>query len=179
MRIINELIVVEGKHDTANLKRHFIVDVKETGGSNVSRKFITELKQQAKNRKIIILTDPDTNGNNIRETISREILDCQHAYLSSDKCRKKTKVGVEFASKETLEEALNNLVSFKEVKGSLTVEDLYTLKLCGNKGSKDKRKIISDKYYLGKCNSKTLLKRLNALNITRNELIENLKNEKL
>ena len=177
MKIINELLVVEGKHDSANLKRYFVVDTKETQGANIKRKIIEELKKQAETRQIVIFTDPDASGNYIRETLSREIPGCLHAYLRSDDCRDKAKVGIEHASKEVLEAALNTIISYKESSGSLTLADLTELNLCGNTQARKNRDKISRKYHIGDCNAKSLLKRLNALNIAKEELIESLKDE--
>ncbi len=172
---INELIIVEGKHDSARLRCYFIADILETGGSGLSKEFLENLKRQK--RQIIIFTDPDSNGNQIRERISREIPDCLHAYLPAEKCRKKGRVGVEFASEESLKQALANLVSYTETNGNLTSSDLYELGLIAGKAAKSQRQKLSRQYHLGDCNGKTLLKRLNALNIDKTKLQKALDDE--
>ena len=54
-------------------------------------------------------------------------------------------------------------------KGNLTETDLFLLNISGPDSSKNKQKII-EYYHLGYCNSKTLLKRLNLLNVNKEDL---------
>ena len=53
--------------------------------------------------------------------------------------------------------------------GDLTSTDLFFLNLIGNNSTKNKEKVC-DYYHLGHCNGKTLLKRLNMLHISKEEL---------
>ena len=48
--------------------------------------------------------------------------------------------------------------------------DLYELGLIGKKDSKKKREETARKYHIGKCNGKTLLKRLGLLGISKEDL---------
>lgn len=174
MRTTKELIIVEGKHDSANLKRFFNVETRETGGVKVSKRLLEDLKAIAEKTTIIIFTDPDSSGNKIREIINREIPSCKHAYLQSRDCRNKDKVGVEHANKEALEKALAQLISYEAVSEQLTMSDLIVLGLSGSSEAYLKRQKLSGIYNLGDCNAKTLLKRLNALNITMKEIQDKL-----
>ena len=175
MRRIKELIVVEGKHDSANLKRYFDVATVETGGSRISATLLSQLKEEK--RGIIIFTDPDSNGQKIREHISREIATCRHAYLAASQCRKKNKVGVEYADKASLERALANLVSYEEVTENLKMADLVDLKLSGHRQATANRQKLSERFNLGDCNAKSLLRRLNALALTYSAIQECLADE--
>ena len=175
MKKLNELIVVEGKHDSANLRRYFAVEIWETGGTGLTEKFLQDLKAQEK--PIIVFTDADSSGRYIRETITREIPNCRHAYLKADESRKKAKVGVEFAGQTALENALANLISYNEDGGDLVMSDLMELKLAGLPEAQVNRQKVSANWHLGDCNGKTLLKRLNARNITKKDLKAYLDNE--
>ena len=74
------------------------------------------------------------------------------------------------ANKEDILEALENVVTFDNYnKGTITANDLYELKIAGLDSKNNKEKIINY-YHLGKCNSKTLLKRLNLLGLSRKDL---------
>ena len=172
MKRVNELIVVEGKHDSARLRCFFYADIVETGGSGLSDELLEKLRKEK--RQIIIFTDPDSNGNRLRELISREIPTCLHAFLPADSCRKKNKVGIEHASEESLNRALANLVSYSENSGKLTSVDLLELGLSAGNTAKNRRQKISLKYHIGDCNGKTILKRLNALNIDKATLKKDL-----
>ena len=101
---------------------------------------------------------------------------CKHAFVRKEKSIAHNKVGVAEASKEEVMRALNNLVTFsKNIIGNLTIKDLYNLKLIGENSKNNRQKIV-DYYKLGHCNGKTLLKRLNYLQITKTEL-ENILND--
>ena len=83
---------------------------------------------------------------------------------------KKHKVGVAESQKEEVLRALENIVTFNENnKGSLTQTDIYLLKISGPGSNFNKEKIINH-FHLSPCNSKTLLKRLNLLNVKKEEL---------
>ena len=59
---INEVIVVEGRDDTANLKHYFDCDTYETGGSSIDDRDLERLKVLEEKRGIIVFTDPDFQG---------------------------------------------------------------------------------------------------------------------
>lgn len=67
---IKEIIVVEGKKDTANLKRWLDVDTLETSGTGLSEATLEQIRQWATTRGVIIFTDPDTPGDQIRQRIN-------------------------------------------------------------------------------------------------------------
>ena len=71
---ISQVIVVEGRDDTANLKRYFDVETYETRGSAIER--IQRLHQR---HGVIVFTDPDFNGERIRRMIMTAIPTVQHA----------------------------------------------------------------------------------------------------
>ena len=176
-RYIKEIIVVEGKSDKQFLETFLQADILTCNGSAVdgfSKEYLIEL---SRNRDIIILTDPDYPGEKIRKEIESFLPKCKHAFVRKQFSIKHKKVGVAEASKEEVLYALSNLVTFdKNIQGNLTMTDLVLLKLAGNNSSISKNKIINY-FHLGMCNSITLLKRLNLLNITKEEL-EKILNDK-
>ena len=62
MKKIKEIVIVEGKTDTALLKQLFEVDTIETHGLALSDKTLALIKEASKSRGIIVLTDPDFPG---------------------------------------------------------------------------------------------------------------------
>ncbi|MBR2578198.1 MAG: DUF4093 domain-containing protein, partial [Erysipelotrichaceae bacterium] len=125
-----------------------------------------------KKRGVILLLDPDTPGEKIRKRLNDEIRDLKNAFIMKEDARTSKKVGVEHASKEVLEEALNNLISYSETNEGLKMSDLFECGLAGDEGSQEKREKISRRYHIGKCNAKTMCKRLNMLGITKEELLK-------
>ena len=172
---IKEIIIVEGKSDTKRLQMFFDVETYETHGLGLKKQDIEYIKILNDKRGVILLLDPDNPGEKIRTKLNQSIPNLKNAFLDSKNARYKDKVGVEHASKEELEKALNNLITYKDINPSLTMNDIYSLGLMGKKDSKEKRDIISKHYSIGKCNSKTLLKRLNMLEVNYNDIKEVLK----
>ena len=56
---IQEVIVVEGKDDTANLRRFYEVDTYETRGSAINEDDLERIDKLNDLRGVIVFTDPD------------------------------------------------------------------------------------------------------------------------
>lgn len=170
--MIKEVIVVEGKNDTKRLKEFFDVDTIETHGLGLNKETIEYIKNVNDKRGIILLLDPDTPGEKIRNRLNNEIAELKNAFVMKEDARTSKKVGIEHASKEILEEALNNLITYTDSLNSISEEEFYSLGLKGESDSVLKREKISKYFHLGKCNGKTMYKRLNMLGITYNDIVK-------
>ena len=164
--MIAEVIVVEGANDTKRLKSFFEVDTIETHGLGLSRETIEYIRTVHKQRGVILFLDPDTPGEKIRARLNKEIPGLKNAFILKEEGRTSRKVGIEHASREVLEKALNNLVSYGESKESLSYEEYLDLGLMGNPDSQALREKAAAAFHLGKCNGKTLFKRLNMAGIS-------------
>ena len=173
--MIKEVIVVEGANDSKRLKSFFNVETIETHGLGLKKDTIDLIKQINKTRGIILFLDPDTPGEKIRNRINSEIPNLKNAFVLKENAKTKKKVGIEHADKETLQEALDNLITYSDNKESLSLQDFNELGLNGKPDSSIKRDLLSKCYHLGKCNAKTMLKRLNMLSLTYEDIIEVLK----
>ena len=177
MKKINEIIVVEGKSDKQFLETFLNADILTCNGSAIDGFDKNYLIELSKTRGVIILTDPDYPGQRIRNEISSYLPVCKHAFVRKVNSIKRHKVGVAEASKEEVLFALENVVTFDESKkGSLNETDMMLLKLSGLDSSANKEKVIKH-FNIGHCNSKTLLKRLNLLNVSK-ETLEAILNDK-
>ena len=172
--MIAEVIVVEGANDTKRLKSFFEVDTIETHGLGLSRETIEYIRTVHKQRGVILFLDPDTPGEKIRARLNKEIPGLKNAFILKEEGRTSRKVGIEHASREVLEKALNNLVSYGGSKGSLSYEEYLDLGLMGNPDSQALREKAAAAFHLGKCNGKTLFKRLNMAGISYEQLKEQL-----
>lgn len=168
--MISEVIVVEGKNDTLNLKKYFEVDTIETHGLGLNKQTLEYIKEVNSKRGVILFLDPDSPGEKIRNRINSYIPGLKNAFVLKEDARTSKKVGVEHASYEVLKQALDNVVSYKDFYNTISMDDLYDLGLLGQDDSSYKRDVISKKYHIGKCNGKTMLKRLNLLGISKEEL---------
>lgn len=172
---IKEIIVVEGKNDTRRLKSYFDCETIETGGLALDDATIELIAAINKKRGVIVFTDPDSPGDKIRNRLNSAIPGLKNAFVLKKDARTTKKVGIEHADKETLEAALNNLISFDSIRGVLTINDLCDLGLCGGAAAAERREVVAEVFHVGKCNAKTLLKRLNLLGIEKEELKKVLK----
>lgn len=170
--VIDAVIVVEGKSDVALLSNYFDCEFVTTNGSDVPQTTIDYLKVLSKqNKKIIILTDPDSPGKRIRDILDKEIPGLSHSFISKERAIKNGKVGVAECDIDEIKRSLKNLYEPKENKNpKLKMNDLYDLGLCGQENSTKLRDKLSKKLNLGYTNGKTLLKRLNSLDLTKEKL---------
>ena len=176
----NAVIVVEGKSDVQFLENFLDAEFVVTNGSEVSRETIEYLFSLSKIKKVIVLTDPDFPGKRIRDILDKNIPNLYHAFVDKKECIKKNKVGVAESTKEHIISALSNLLENKENKyGNLTMTDLYELGLCGKSDSNFLRTQIMQELHIGYGNAKTLLKRLNSLNIRYDNLQDIVKKVKI
>lgn len=164
------IIVVEGKTDVALLSNYIDAEYVTSNGSAISNDVIEYLKFRSKNTKIIVLTDPDSPGKRIRDIIEQNVSGVSHCFIEKKFAIKNHKVGVAECDINHLLEALNNVVTFSESdKNSITMSDLYSLGLVGPNSEKNRDKVTKH-YHLGFVNGKTLLKRLNGLNLNKEDI---------
>lgn len=170
--VINALIVVEGTTDVSLLTSFLDVEIVTTNGSDVPRETIDYILEASKRKDVIVLTDPDYPGKRIRDVLDQHIPNLKHAYIPKEKAIKHHKVGVAESDKETILDALSHITITKSpMPGSLTYSDLLELKLVGE-NSKVNKESVETHFHLGYGNGKTLLKRLNAMNIDKKQLEE-------
>lgn len=171
MKRINEVIIVEGKTDTALLKELYDVDTIETHGLAIDDETVELIRKVSQTRGIIILTDPDYPGMKIRNRINEEIKGCKNAFVAKKDATGKKKLGIAEARKESIIEALENVVTFSPAQESITWQEFLSLDIVGNK---QKRLQIYEIFHLGYGNVKTLFKRLNMTGITKNMILKEL-----
>lgn len=171
MKKIKEIVVVEGKSDTALLKKLFEVDTIETHGLALDKKTLELIKQANKSRGIIVLTDPDFPGKKIRDQIQAVVPNCKHAFVSKENAKGKKKLGIAEAKKEAVIAALENMVSFDNERQSITWNEFISLDIIGNK---KRRILVYDLFNLGYGNVKTLFKRLNMVGISKADILKKL-----
>ena len=172
MKVIKEVIVVEGKKDSAKIKQAVNAEVITTSGLGLTTDNLNYIKEVASRRGIIIFTDPDIPGEKIRNQINQIIPNCKNAFLVKEQAYSNKKIGVEYASIQDILEALENVVTYSEVKETLSYQDFIELGLTGSKNSKDLRYQIGKNFHIGECNGKTLWKRLNMLQVTNQEILD-------
>ena len=163
---VKEVIVVEGRHDSDTLKSYIDCETIETQGTHLGKRTLELIARIQKLRGIIIFTDPDVPGDNIRHAINTAVPGCKNAFIAKDKAKTSKKVGIEHANKEDILEALHHVLTydaFPEI--TITAEEFLALGLNGQRDSAKKRLYLGNLLFLGKANAKTLWKRLNMLGL--------------
>ena len=183
MRRIREAIVVEGRYDKNTRSQVVDAVILETSGFGVFKdgEKLTLLRRLARERGLIIFTDPDGAGFVIRNFLKGAIPPEQvkHAYIPDiyGKERRKRapgkegKLGVEGVSPEVLLRALEQAgATFLDedapasAAGDLTAADLFALGLTGRPDSAARRQALLKKLgFPEHMNTKALLTVLNAL----------------
>lgn len=176
LRKINEVVVVEGKSDTQAIQRAFEADTIETNGSSISERVLCEIERAWKRRGVIVFTDPDSAGERIRRIISEKIPNVKHAFLSRAQATRDQKVGIEFASKEAIVQALERVRTQKEFNGKETIiypiswEDYLAEGFTGKPYSSKFREMVADKLGIGYGNAQKFYQRLAVLRVSPEEL---------
>lgn len=169
--MIKEIIVVEGRDDTLAIKRAVEADTIETHGFGISEETWKLLEKAYHERGLIIMTDPDHAGEEIRKRIKSRFPKAKHIYLSREKAKAKGDIGVENASPNAIKEALQNIKEIQENRESkLKRKDLLELGLEGTLGSRDRRNSVGEVLGIGAGNGKGFLKKLNVFGVSKEEL---------
>lgn len=177
---IEEIIVVEGRDDTAAIKRAVTAQTIETHGFGMNEEMWKRIDRAYKSCGVVLFTDPDRAGENIRRKIKERYPLCKEAFLPRREAVKKGNLGIENAAPEAIVKALLKTRSIKsaglpdedaEEKGErlFTVRDMDLNGLSSGKGSRKKREKIGEMLGIGYGNAKTFLSKLNGYGVTREE----------
>ena len=175
--MIKEVIVVEGESDRAAIQRAGLeADVILTEGFNLSPKCLKDIEGAMQHRGIIILTDPDSAGEQIRRFLSVRFPEAKHAFVPKIEATANGDVGIEQASPEAIREALSKARSeeFQPVE-NFFMSDLIRNELNGSPNSAKRRDLFGRILGLGHTNAKQFLRRLNRYGISKKEFENALK----
>ena len=160
---IDGVLIVEGKGDSSYLSSFIDAMYVCTNGYDIKEQDIDFLKHVSTQKKVIILTDPDDAGKKIRERLNKLLPFAINVEVSYESCHKNHKHGIAECDKETIITALKE--HFSKQKPQPYNEYLFLM----NGNDSLLREEICAKFHLGKCNFKTMIKRLNFLNIKEKE----------
>lgn len=173
---IKETIVVEGRDDTAAVKRAVNAQTIETHGFGIKRETWQLIQKAYEEKGIIIFTDPDFAGEEIRRRLTKKFPKAGQAYLSQQDAEKSGDIGIENASVQAICEALERAhYTVEEGRDEFTPEDLQQYGLTGRQDSAQKRDALGKILGIGYGNSKKFLSRLNQYGITREEFLNALR----
>ncbi len=175
--MLKEVIVVEGKMDVVAVRRAVEADCIITNGFHFNKKNLSNIAAAYKRRGIIILTDPDTAGENIRKFLTQKFPNAKHAYISKDEATANDDIGVEQAAPESIRNALAKLHTLNlNPRTEFTAAEMLQYGLSGGAESSKLRDKIGAALGIGYGNVKTFVNRLNSYGVTRAEFLEALEN---
>ena len=189
------MIVVEGESDRQAVRRAVDMDCVITSGHALSAELLQRLRLLQQRRGLIILTDPDYAGEQIRRRLQAEIPEALHAYLPRDEAMSGYDCGIEHASPQAIRQALTKLHSdavpsaekshttaadANVVASStnatavdwtpLTWSEYLRLGLTGRPDSARRRQQLGEALGIGQANARQLFLRLNSYRIDRAEI---------
>ncbi|ARU90884.1 primase-like protein [Spiroplasma clarkii] len=165
---IKQVIIVEGKTDTAKLQTVFgaeNVQTFETSGLGLTPRALQTIAKLNQTQGVIVFTDPDAPGVKIRELINSYLdYKCFNAFIDKNKIINSKKIGIAEADETDIRQALEKLVEFKGKEiNSISYEEFldndFYLKPV-------RQKIAQHFNWNEKINAKTLFKWLNLVNLT-------------
>ncbi|MFV0555890.1 MAG: ribonuclease M5 [Lactovum sp.] len=173
MKKINQIVVVEGRDDSANLKRFYDVETYETMGSAINKEDLERLQRLQEKQGIIIFTDPDFQGERIRKIIMAAIPEAEHVFIQRSEAipKKKGSLGIEHADFQALEKAFSKINQTKKsMSKEINKSDLVRLGLIMGEKSRQKREFLCKELRIGYVNGKQLSKRLKMFAIEKEEI---------
>ncbi len=170
---VKEAIVVEGRDDTIAINRAVEGITIETHGFGIRKETWDLIEKAYKEKGIIVFTDPDFSGEEIRKKILARFPEAKEAFLSKNKATKKGDIGIENAEPEDIIDALKKAKFQNAVYEDLfNNTDLEEAGLAGGKASKERRERLGEILGIGYGNSKALLKKLNKFGVEKEDFYE-------
>ncbi len=173
---IKEVIIVEGRDDTAAVKRAVDAQTIETHGFGIARETWELISKAYEEKGIIIFTDPDFAGEEIRRRLTEKFPLAGQAYLSQKEAVKDHDIGIENASASSILRALEKAhYTLEEKREEFTWEDLLRFGLVGSSDASERRDQLGRLLGIGYGNSKRFLSKLNQYGISREEFLKYLR----
>ena len=167
---IKEVIVVEGRDDTTAVTRALDCDTIETHGFGIRKQTWDLIEKAYNSRGIIIFTDPDHSGEEIRRKLTAKFPDAKHAYLARKDAYAHNDIGIENANDEAIIEALKKAKAVTTERcDQFSAGDLQKAGLTGMPESKTLRQELGKALGIGYGNGNGFLKKLNSFGITKEQ----------
>ncbi len=168
---IKEAVVVEGRDDIAVVEKVVDTLILATHGFGITKETWALIERAYRNQGIIILTDPDYSGEEIRRKLTERFPEAKHAYLPQNQAIKGDDIGIENAKPEDVMAALSQVkTSAAGAECSVTKEDFVRLGLTGCDGAAERRTAVAEKLGIRMGNSKAVLRLINGFGISLEEV---------
>jgi ribonuclease M5 len=179
---LDRAIVVEGRDDVAAVSRAADALIIPTHGFGITGETWKVIAKAYEEKGLVILTDPDHAGEQIRRMLTERFPEAVQAYIAREDAAAADDIGVENAQPEVIREALakalargSDLMAETEARGEVrfaSVSDLRELGLAGCGGAAEKRAAVCKNLGIGYGNASAMIKKLKGFGIGIDELRE-------
>jgi len=170
-------VAVEGRDDVSAVSKAFDALIIPTHGFGITQETWNVIEKAYNEKGLIILTDPDYSGEEIRRKLTERFPDAVQAYVAREDATAGDDIGVENASPETIQKAIERALELAGRKAAADAEeeyagasDLARLGLSGGESSAKRRYAVCRELGIGQCNAKAMVKKLRGFGIGRDEL---------
>ena len=181
---LSRAVVVEGRDDVRAVSEACDALIIPTHGFGISRETWLEIEKAYDERGIIIFTDPDYAGREIRRKLEEKFPKAIHAHLDAEEARDGEDIGIENARPDAIANAIAKAVElasrYAEGEGAspeslsdkhyADMSDLSKLGLAGAEGASERRAMLCKELGIGYCNASSMIKKLKGFGIDIDEL---------
>lgn len=180
--ITDKAIIVEGRDDVDAVSRACDALIIPTHGFGITERTWELMDKAYRELGVIILTDPDHAGEDIRRRLTARYPDAVQCYMAREDAEKADDIGIENARPEDIRAAIEKALMLHEAAGTepsadagqdyreVTMRDLAELGLTGSEGAAQLRNAVTRELGIGYCNAKSLITRLRGFRIGYEEL---------
>jgi ribonuclease M5 len=161
-----EVVVVEGIHDVAAVKAAVDAHVVPVGGFRISAATRALVAEAHRRVGVIVLTDPDTAGEQIRRRLDALVGGCAHAWAPRAACTRDGNVGIENAAPDVIRAALSGARRVEPGPPTFSPTDLRAFGLVGTADARARRVALAERLGLGHPSGAQLLARLNHYGVS-------------
>ena len=173
---VREVIVVEGRDDTNAVLRAIDGLTIETHGFGIKKETWDLLEKAYKEKGLIILTDPDYSGEEIRRKLTARFPESRQAFLTRSEAEKKGDIGIENAEPEDIAQAIRKAhYTVAAEEAEYTEDDLFEAGLTGRRDSAQRRQLVGAALGIGYGNARGFLKKLNSFGVSREDFEKSVK----
>jgi len=189
---LSRAIVVEGRDDVDAVSRAADALIIPTHGYGITAETWAVIAKAYEEKGLVILTDPDHAGEQIRRKLTEKFPDAVQAYIARSDATRADDIGVENADPETIRTALQKALKRETSlchpdttrhperrEGSrLDIRTLTELGLAGSEGASELRAAVCRELGIGYGNAGAMVKKLRGFGIDTDELREAVKKVK-
>ena len=179
---IDQAIIVEGRDDVTAVSEAVNALIIPTHGFGITAETWGVIAKAYEEKGLIILTDPDHAGEEIRRKLTEKFPDAIQAYVARSEATAADDIGIENAMPTAIAEALEKALaragkeadreSLEADKVYADMSDLRELGLAGTEGATELRAEVARVLGIGYGNAGAFIKKLKGFGIGLDELKE-------